>query len=338
MDPGVRTMRAEALSASLTLNTWRSVAQTYRKILQCRSQLSLALSFPWSGSDTATFASWLAGAGLSPGSVRSHCSKLSTIHELLDLQFHRPPHLTRTLIGLRNANILSQQKARKKAPMTVELMVELRANISARKWPMKLKRLLWLCYTWCWAGCLRIGELLPPSRSQFIIEQTPRVCDVRLESKLIEGQETRAVMLDLRCSKTNKDKVVIELSEDTANKRLCPVAAFLKARPFLVTVPEQPIFSLSEDTFLCPALTNDVLRICLPSCNWSEEFVVNHSLRSGLPTVMAQRGFSDDAIAIQGRWTSEAWRTYARKNRSTNPEDRAMLSRTLSDILNACKE
>ena len=322
-------------SASLTLNSWRSVGQAYKKILQCRADLDLPMRFPWTETDVSNFTAWLGASRLSPSSIKNHCSKLSTIHEILDLKFARPPSMSRTLTGLANSNILARQEARTKGPMTPNLMLELRRNIGSRKeWPTKLKHMLWLCFSLCWHGCLRIGELLPPSPDKFVLEQTPRIRDIQLSSKRVDNVTWRILYLDIRCSKANKDRVKVEFVEDKMNRRTCPIRAYLKSLKFLSKDPEAPLFSLSNTRLLTPDTTNNVLRCCLPSVDWSKEFIVNHSLRSGLPTLMAANGFSDSAIAIQGRWVSSSWEHYVKKNRSTKMEDRVKLAKTLAAIMN----
>ena len=272
-------LRKKSISASLSANTWRGLGTLYKKVQSCRSSLQTPLTLPWSEESTIKFVTWLSSTGMSPPSIKTTTNKIATFHEVLGYKFARPPILSRCLTGMSNADILRRQSARKKLAMTPNMMLEVRANMAKKKWPAKLKRMAWMALTMMMSGCLRVGEILPPSPSSYLEEQTPLVQDLSLHSKKVDGVTYQYLMLQLRCSKTNTETVQIEMVQDHQNRRLCPVQAYLRARDHLPRNPKAPLFSLSKRRYLSPDVTNAILKSCCHSIDWRKEFIVNHSLR-----------------------------------------------------------
>ena len=271
--------RRQAVSASLTANSWRGVGTLYKKVLMCRTQLNRALTFPWSDTEAMDFLAWLSTSGISHNSIKSLANRISTLHQVLGWEFKRPFLLSRCLTGLGNAAVLQDQSKRKKLAMTPSLLLELRSGMKGQSWPVKLKRVAWMAFVWMGQGCLRVCELLPQSKDSYMAEQTPLMKDITMITKEVEGETFRILMLRLRCSKTNTRAVEIELVENKSTKALCPVMAFLKAKKFLPRSPEAPIFSLSSSVYLSPDVTNRIMRCCITSVDWQSSFLVNHSLR-----------------------------------------------------------
>ena len=127
------------------------------------------------------------------------------------------------------------------------------------------------------------------------------------------------MVINVKAPKEAKGKNVnVELFAN--HGRCCPVRAYkmwlkwrggrpLNQKPFFMRrngslATQEDVSKLLKDVF--PELTDGK----------SKQFLSVHSFRSGLPSEMAKQGYDDEQIRRQGRWASEAFRSYIKLGRA----------------------
>ena len=66
--------------------------------------------------------------------------------------------------------------------------------------------------------------------------------------------------------------------------------------------------------------------------NYDKHKFLSHSFRAGLASMMASAGYEDAIIMRQGRWHSQAFKTYCKTGRGNRLREQRDIARTLTNV------
>ena len=112
------------------------------------------------------------------------------------------------------------------------------------------------------------------------------------------------ILLHLRESKTDPFKEGVVLRIGSTNSSVCPVQALSR---YIMTRgnTEGPLFMFQDGSLLTRSVMSTMLSSCFPGLSLN-----THSFRIGGASSAASNGFTDAAIQILGRWSSDAYKRY----------------------------
>ncbi|KAG1719864.1 DNA breaking-rejoining enzyme, partial [Suillus paluster] len=164
---------------------------------------------------------------------------------------------------------------------------------------------------WC---CCRLGELLIASPNVFDpLKHVSRSIVPIPSITLSNHAQTRASTLHIPWSKTTKEQGA-DISIMARDHRTCPLTALERHLLINCDIPSHaPLFSFQKGTGWSP-MTRPLF---LARCNeiWVAQGFPNlpgHVFRIGGTTELLLQGTHPDIVAMQGRWTSDAFLEYWR--------------------------
>ena len=310
-----------ALSAACTLTSWGVIKNCYKHISSCRS-LGIPLTFPWSRSDSLMFAAFLGEQGLAASTISTYCGCLSSLHSALGYAYLRPPTLSRVIKGLSHMN-RDVKTADKRVHVTPQQLAHLRDRVLASS-PLApaTRAMCWLAFSWMWHGSLRVSEVAAPSSRSFSRESTLRGRDIQV--KALEGQPGKEyILITLRDFKHSTKPAVVELLP--TGQPTCPVRAYRDVFGAGSPDPDSPLVKTAPGRYISSRLLNSILTETFKDTLPPGQVIKNHSLRMGIPSLMGSRGYSESQISIQGRWNSDAYRSYCREGRGLRIKDQLQI-------------
>ena len=158
-------------------------------------------------------------------------------------------------------------------------------------------------------GLMRLGELLPASRSEVRPERLLRVGHIQFYPNIFEA---KYMTLYIPYSKTDKygcgETLVIPACNDV---KYCPVqhmSTLVMGRAI-----QEPIFVWPTGTLVTKGAFIRLLRKYLKALGIDYTKYSGHSLRRGGAISAKAAGASNELIKILGRWNSEAYKVYLRQ-------------------------
>ena len=303
----------DALHASVVSRTWDTCRSCYCHIKAYRALVGEhSLTFPWSPQDYLQFSAYLRGKGLAAASISTYMGCLDTLHMSLGIEAQRPRMLTKFLRGFTNLDKVERQRPTRQE-VSLSLLLKLREDVQGLQLPTSMEDMVLLVFSWQWFACLRVSELTCQAPNSFCRQSTLLQQDIVLKP-LPSDPRKMFLLITVKGAKTNLGKATVELlPNETA---MCPVSTYLKARRSLSGVPTDPLVTLPDGTFLTPKMVNSVLKQVADPEAEPGKIVRSHSLRMGLPTQMAAKGFHEGDIKIAGRWSGDgSWQRYCKKGR-----------------------
>lgn len=215
-------------------------------------------------------------------------------------------------------------------PVTLALLRILKDRISGQNWPANKKFLVWAVCSMAFHGGFRIHELLARSGSTFDPDFTLLVRDAKIQTCWVDGTQTRCIELQIKNPKESRAGAVVTIDVFETGGSTCPVKAFVNWRKRDREVdPNRPLFRDSNGSCLTGSKLNVILKLVLGDLvDYSKGSITAHSFRSGLASLMAEKGMSDQEIQIMGRWSSRAFERYIKLPRT----DRARTSMKLRGL------
>ena len=217
-----------------------------------------------------------------------------------------------------------------KHAMTPELMWQLKASL--RKCGLKLsrRRIIWAVSTICWAGALRVHEMLARRTRSFDATSTMTVGDVKVTMAKVDGKKVVTLKIHLKHPKEERLSAGVTIDVFETGDFMCPIDAFKKwERDARVSLDKsKPLFRLVGGENYTGLVFNRDLRALLSGVvDYEKAPITAHSFRRGLATFMAKNGYSDAQIMRIGRWHSRAFENYI----VTPREVRAKLAEELAE-------
>jgi hypothetical protein len=197
---------------------------------------------------------------------------------------------------------------RKAAPVTVAILTAMQQLHRRRASPGGLAILaIAVC---AFAGCLRLGAVIPESKSKFSQHRHWRRCDVVLEGN--------TATIALRSSKTEQEGTAAKIVFKATGNALCPVGLLKKLiEQHLDKGDSAPLFQRTNGDPVCKQDVTRAMQLAAAGAGLPAEQVLRltgHSFRVGMVHAMLGAGFKYDHVQLYGRWKSEgAFSTYLRR-------------------------
>ena len=216
-----------------------------------------------------------------------------------------------------------------KHAMTPEIMWALKAKLRESGLKLIKRRIIWAVSTICWAGALRVHEILARHARSFDVTSTMTVDDVKVTDVKVDGKVTRSLKIHLKHPKEERLSAGVTIDVFETGDFMCPIDAFKKwRRDAKVTLDKpKPLFRLEGgENYTGQAFNRDLRKLLKEVVDYEKSPITAHSFRRGLATFMAKNNYSDAEIMRIGRWHSRAFELYI----ATPREVRAKLADELA--------
>ena len=171
--------------------------------------------------------------------------------------------------------------------------------------------MLWAAVCLCFFRCTRVGEITAPQRGNFDPGAHLTFQDIVVDN----ADKPQKISVSIKASKTDPFRVGVDIHVGWTGKKLCPVAAIVA---YLVARKDGPgpLFRFEDGRPLTrPRLVLEVRR-ALDEAGASRAGISGHSFRNGAATMAAEQGVEDSTIKDLGRWRSNAYQRYIRRDRA----------------------
>jgi len=288
-------------------------------LLKCEKETKTKMDIPLQNRQVLVFIDWLARyRNLKGTTINTYLSGIRQLHIVQGLE---PPILRTGLVKLVLKGLTNRDGIQARAehltgrlPMTTNVMLLLEKLINRLDLTHTDKAMVWAVATLAFAGAFRISELLCKTESTFDPDFDLLGSNVKfsMDSK---GKETLHVTL--KCPKESKNKAPTVVDVFQNDGPLCPIKA-VKQWTKGVKYPENlPFFCFQNGTPLTGAKMNILLDKTLGK--FTDKNIgkfTTHSFRIGLASELGRLGFSDEEIQEAGRWSSRAFESYIRLQRT----------------------
>ena len=176
---------------------------------------------------------------------------------------------------------------------------------------------------------MRGGEVLCTSKSVFNISTDLARKDVKFGNTNVFGKETGFVQLRIKNAKANKSgkPELVDIYE--SNSDTCPVKALKKFWNATKSASDDwPLFCDTKGSPFTMRELNKHLKVILGPHLKGLGVISCHSLRSGLVSMLAKQGHSEETLKQIGRWSSRAFMAYVKLGK-TNRVQIAKIYRNL---------
>ena len=231
---------------------------------------------------------------------------------------HVPPRLVYVLRGVRR--IRGERAARPRLPITPDILRALCHHWSASGITYDVV-MLWAACCLSFFGFLRAGEFTVDLIKSFDPSCHLTPVDVSVDSR----EAPQIVRVVIKQSKTDPFRRGAMISREKSGNELCPVSAVLA---YLARrgSSQGPLFIFSDGSPLSRQRLVSYLRESLSFLDFNCELYSGHSFRIGAATTAAATGLEDSVIRSLGRWRSDAYQRYIRRD----ARELAQFSRTLA--------
>lgn len=290
--------RAIALGRAIdssTFSTYTSHLQSY--LAFCKSH-----NFPIDPTpDTLSFYTVFMCHHIKPDSVASYlsgiCNQLESLYPNVRI-VRKHPLVTRTLAGCKR---MFNTPTKRKRALTVDDLARLLTVFPPTSHDNHLFRAMTL------AGFFalhRLGELAVPDNAAF--RDSRKL--IRRTSLSVEGEFLRYVLPSHKADRFFEGSTIV-----LARRADDVVDAF--AAMVAYTCSRDNLFPMRSELFLTAAGVPPTKTWYLSKLRTvCDDNVAGHSLRAGGATFFAANGWPDDRIQALGRWSSDAFKVYIRKN------------------------
>ena len=150
--------------------------------------------------------------------------------------------------------------------------------------------MLWAVVCMCYFGCTRAGEITAPERGSFDPRAHLTFKDVMVDN----ADKPRMITVTIKVSKMDQFREGVDIHLGWTGQKLCPVAAVLA---YLVRRKEGPgpLFRFEDGRPLTRTRLVQEVRAA---------------------TTAAEHGVEDSAIKVLGRWRSNTYQRYIRRDRA----------------------
>ena len=274
--PSVVLPLMEAANHSLAATTWTSYATAERHIARVRKVTGVHLTFPFSLESTLTYVGFLlspreeGGRGLQGKSVEKYLSAIRLIH-MQKGHFNpciRPEIVKQITRGACNRDQLFKRMSGKvgKHAMTPNLMWSLKLSLSTSSLTRSRRRIIWAIGTICWAGALRIHEVLARSANSYDPLTTMMAADIRLCTTKVRGRSVETLRIHLKHPKEERLSAGVTIDVFASNDFMCPVKAFKdwQNEKVVKLSTQKPLFRLADGhNYTGAAFNKDLKKLLL---------------------------------------------------------------------------
>ena len=169
----------------------------------------------------------------------------------------------------------------------------------------------WLTFFVARPTLTRAGEITAPERGSFDQRAHLTFKDVMVDN----ADKPRMITVTIKASKTDQFREGVDIHLGWTGQKLCPVAAVLA---YLVRRKEGPgpLFRFEDGRPLTRTRLVQEVKRALEEAGTSSTRISGHSFRIGAATTAAEYGVEDSAIRVLGRWRSNTFQRYIRRDRA----------------------
>jgi len=306
---------------AIAKKTWSSYKTAERMLDRCRRETEQRLDLPLSNESTLVFMDWLLRIRkVKAGTINTYLAGVRQLHIILGLEEPslRSGQVTLVMKGLTNLEATEKRRRvyKGRLPVTLALLKMLKHRIRSQKWPTSKKFLVWAVCSIAFHGGFRIHELLARSSTIFDPDFTLLGQDAKIQHCLIDGRQTKCIEIRVKNPKESKAGSIAIIDVFETGGQTCPVKAFEKWEKQHVKVANKPLFSEKEKPLTGRELNKMLKELLGDLVDYRKGSITAHSFRSGLASLMAEKGMSDEDIQIAGRWSSRAFERYIKLPRT----------------------
>ena len=310
-----------ASNFSLAEGTFKSYKTAERHIIKCENDTKVKMRFPFGEKETLTYIGWLIGVRkVSAKTVEKYLSGIRFVHikEGYHVPNLRPEIVKSVLTGLAQKEKVDLRMGKKaeRLPVTISVLDLIRHELIKAPWAVARKRMiLTVCYI-SFFGSFRIHEILARDKMTFDVQSTLLGNNLKVEYWPEKDSKVMKVWLKSPKELRNGTGVMVELFP--TNNYLCPIRALEKWRN-VSRIPKsevKPVFRHEDGSnYTGKDFNEDLRKLLAKHLDYKKGKILSHSFRSGLATMMAKNGYSDDEIMRTGRWSSSAFLAYCKLGR-----------------------
>jgi integrase len=307
---------------AITKKTWSSYKTAEGMLERCRRETSQKLDLPLTNESTLIFVDWLLRVRkVKSGTINTYLAGIRQLHILKGLEEPtlRSGQVSLVLKGLNNMEATNkrQEVSKGRLPVTIALLKIMKDRSRSQKWSIHKKLLVWAVCTMAFHGGFRIHELLARTAGEFDPEFTLLGRDAKIQHCKVEGRATKCIEVRVKNPKESRAGTVAVIDVFETGGHTCPVKAFEKWSRLQSRPAEKPLFADENGKPLTGQNLNNILKMVLKEVvDYRRGSITSHSFRSGLASLMAEKGMSDEEIQIAGRWSSRAFERYIKLPRT----------------------
>lgn len=307
----------DAIATSLSNSTWSSYKTAYNAFRNFMSLAGRPACFPISKDSLKGFVIYLYRArGLAPSTIRNYLAGLKCFHCMLDhpIDSFESTSLKYIIRGIENQFRALEDEGPVRVVFTFP-MLQLVADALSRINIIPLDaQCFYTALCLGYFASFRMGDILLDDRGSNIDriltwDRTQFVGDKHLLLSILHPKQ----------AKTDK-RLVCDVFH-FPNKVFCPIENLQilakMQRKAGIAQKNGPVFMLSSGATLRMSKVNSLLKkLLMPSLDASIGSVTCHSLRAGLPSLMAANPatFTNEETLLQGDWHSDSFKVYTRMN------------------------
>ena len=263
---------------------------------------------PAKPSTVANFLASLSEEKLSSATAKLYLSAVSNYHK-------EHGHLTPTRHSavqavLRGFCRKAPQLPDKRLPISLDVMRFMKTQIASSHLSRFDQHVVWFAFTLAFFGFLRVCELTTVNASSFDADRCLRFRDIYV------SPTNSHLTVIIRRSKSDQNGFGHQVALLATNRSVCPVRACQKFFALLPNVnweqSNSPVLSFRDGKFLTQSCFQRLLKTFLKTYPNGHRFS-SHSFRIGAATAAAVKGHHPDSIKAAGRWKSNAYQGYIRK-------------------------
>jgi len=304
------------ITAAYANTTWNRMKSAIKCIEKFAIHSNTPISWPMSNFFLHTFTTWaLDTQSLSHSTVKAYIHDISIIHKLKNVDHNNCKNflLKATIKGAANLNLYEEIDYEGKAPITLDLIKKMGYQISKSDNSLEDKQVFWTALTVAFWGSFRMCEILAKNAHTLSTES--------LTWKDIEFNEN-SCSIHIKFPKVSKrGGDIIEIFK-VKGLKCCPVKALqmLKSLHSSTNLQNSPFTLSSGKNLTAQVFTTHLKHWAAPYRD--HEFIdrlTGHCCRAAIPRILASRPdiTEKDDILVWGRWTSEAYKIYAKKSQMT---------------------
>ena len=325
IDPQFMEKAAILIGASGAWNSLKVHNSALNKVKAAEAKYSLTLDFPWSSVELVHFTLACASDGLKATTVRNYISQVKKAHALNNIPWNLDTTLSNAIVrGLENTT----DPTRKRIAITPRMLISFKEKIfeSRKTWPRHDRRALWALIAWLWSGSFRCSELLAPTLTGYIGEQTFTWQNMKENAGKIDGSMMRWFTVTLvkpKEHRAGKAGVNIELFNIVAPWNPVEAMDLFRKANIHGEKPGLPVFRWASGVNITGSFLNKFIKNCGIALDEYPDgvYLGTHSFRAGIVSLMGAMGCEESLIKSIGRWGGDSWLRYAKSGRSIRKSD-----------------
>ena len=297
-----------AANHSLAQGTFKSYRTAERHIIRCEKEMKVKLRFPFGDREVLTYIGWLmTHRKVAVKTIEKYLAgiRLAHIKEGYNVPILRPDIVKVILTGLgqkENIEIRLGNKA-ERLPVTLSVLELIRHELKKESWSVEKKRLILTVCCMAFFGSFRIHELLAKEKMEF--DQQTTLLGNNLTIENWKEKDSKVMKIWLKSPKELRKGSGVMVEIFSTNNHLCPIRAYEKWRSIskVAKTSMKPVFRKEDGTnYTGKEFNADLKKLLSKHLDYNKGKILSHSFRSGLATMMAQCGYSDEEIMRTGRW------------------------------------